>query len=156
MLQIHLVFYQFNDRHQQISVSQPTKHVLKNTQVFVFHTCCNAMRKRSQHHQRNMGILVFNAAGNLKRITVISTRHTDDKIECSIRQLLPSLLFGRYLCKTRRITKAEVHVFIKYLFIDSSVIFQHKSIIRISNQKDIEYSFSHKVYERSILEIQLI
>ena len=103
-----------------------------------------------------MGILVFNAACNFKCITVVGTRHTDYKVECGIRQLLPSFLFGRHLCKTRWITKTEIHVFIKYLFINSPVIFQHKSVVRIGNQKDIEYSFGHKVYKRSILEIQLI
>ena len=50
MLQIHLVFYQLDDRHQQVGISQPTENILKDTQVFMLHAFADAMRKRSQHH----------------------------------------------------------------------------------------------------------
>ena len=36
-LQVHLVFYQLDDRHEQVIVSQPAEHVLEYAQVFVFH-----------------------------------------------------------------------------------------------------------------------
>ncbi len=156
MLQIHLILYQLDDRHQQIRISQPAEHIFKNTQILVLHTCRDAVRERSQHHQWNMRILFFYAACNFKCITVIGSGHTNHQIECRILQLLPSRLLGRNLCETRRITKAEIHIFVKDLLIYTSVILQHKSIIRICYQKNIKNPFGHEVYKRSILEIQLI
>ncbi|CDD51019.1 conserved domain protein [Bacteroides sp. CAG:875] len=81
VLQVHLVLNQFDDGDQQVGISQPAEHVFKNAQVLVFHPFLDAMRKRSQHHQRQMGILPLDVAGNVEGVTIVRTRHADDQVE---------------------------------------------------------------------------
>ena len=52
MLQVHLVFYQLDDGHQQIGVSQPAEHILEDAQIFMLHSFLNTVRERSQYNQR--------------------------------------------------------------------------------------------------------
>ena len=143
MFQIHLILYQFNDRKQQVGISQPTEHILKDAQVFVLHTLGNTVREGSQHHQWNIFIPFLNASGNIEHVAVIRSGHTDNKVERHVGKPLPSLFFGGYLCKTGRITETQIHVFIKNLFVYTSVIFQHEGIVGIGYKQHIEDSFGH-------------
>ena len=133
VLQVHLVLNQLDDGHQQIGISQPAEHVFENAQVLVFHPFLDAMRKRSQHHQRQMRILPLDVAGNVEGVTVVGTRHTDDQVEHGVAQLLPCLLSRGHLGKTGRVAQAQVHVFIKNLLIDAAIVFEHERIVRIGH-----------------------
>ena len=153
VFQIHLVFYQLDDRDQQIRISQPTEHILEDAQILMFHSGPDTMRERGKHHQWNFRVLLLDGTGNIKSITVVCSWHDNHQIEFRIPQLLPGFFLCRYLRKTWRITQAQIHIFYKDLLIDTAIIFQHECIVRISHQQDIKNSLGHQIYKRSILEL---
>ena len=93
---------------------------------------------------------------NVERVAVVRPRHADHQIERGFVELLPSLLQSRHLGEARRIAQAQIHVFVEYLLIDASVIFQHESIVGIGNQQHIEYALGHQIGKLRILEIKLV
>ena len=119
----------------------------------MFHTGSNAMRKRCQYDQWDIWILDLDRTGNVECVTIIRTRHNNHQIKIRILQFHPSFLFCRNLSKTWRITKTEIHIFNEDFLINTSIIFQHKGIIWIGYQEDIEDSLGHQVHKRSILEV---
>ena len=155
VLQVHLVLNQLDDGDQQVSIPQPAEHVFEDTQILVFHPFLDAMRKRSQHYQRQMGILPLDVAGDVEGVTVVGTRHTDDQVEHGVAQLLPCLLSRGHLGKTGWIAQAQVHVFIKDLLIDAAIVFEHERVVRIGHQQDVENTLCHQVGKLRILEIKL-
>ena len=155
MLQVHLVFYQLDDGHQQIGVSQPAEHILEDAQVFMLHSFLDAMRERCQYHQRKMRIFLFNIAGNVEGIAIVRARHTDNQVEHGVAQLFPGFFCRRDLRETRRIAQTQVHIFIENLFVNAAVIFQHERIVRVGHQQYVEYTLCHQVGKLRILEIQL-
>ena len=103
VLQVHLVFHQLDDGHNEVGVAQPTKHIIKNAQVFVLHPAGNAVRKRSENDAMNVGKGVFNIVRHGKSIIVSCSRHTYHQIyRCGLKYA-GRLFRGAHLCKGRRI-----------------------------------------------------
>ena len=90
-----------------------------------------------------------------KDVSIIHVRHTDNQLKVTISQLVQRLLFGRYLRKTRGITKAQRGIFIKYLLVDAPIVLQHESIIFSRNKQYIIYTLIHQIGERSVPKHQV-
>lgn len=94
MLQIHLVFDQLNDRHQQIGISQPTEHIVECTQIFVCNPFGNTMTERCQDDNRYLFVLLLNMTPDIKTIVISRTRHANHQIERYTFKLPQRLFFG--------------------------------------------------------------
>ena len=156
VLQIHLVFYQLNDRYQQIGIAQPAEHIVKCAQIFIGNTCCNTMTERSKNDNRNVLIQTLDMTPDIKTIIISRTRHANNKVKCHICEQGQGLFFCRNLRKAGRITKRQGSIFVKNFFINTPVIFKHKSVIRIGYQQDIENTPRHQIGKLRIFEIKLI
>ena len=103
VFQVHLVFHQLDDGHNEIGVAQPTKYIIENAQVFVLHPTGNAVRKRRENNAMNIRKGVFNIACHGKSVIVSSSWHTYHQIyRCGLKNA-GSLFRGAYLCKGGRI-----------------------------------------------------
>ena len=156
MFQIHFIFQQFDDRNQQIGIAQPTEYIFKYAQVFMLHPFTYSIRKWGKNNQRYGRIFLFYMTPDIESVTIVCPGHTYNQVEHCIVELYPCIFFSRDLCKPRRVTQTQIHVLVKYLFINTPIVFQHKSIIRICNQKHIENTFRHQINELGILKIKLI
>ena len=105
VFQIHLVFYQFDNRHQQVGIAQPTEYIFKRTQIFIDNPFGNTMAKRSQDHDRNMLVFLFDMATDVETVIIPRARHTNHQVERHIFQLRQCFLLCGYLRETRRITQ---------------------------------------------------
>ena len=94
----------------------------------------NAVTERCQDNDRYLFVLLLDMASDIKTIVVSRTRHANHQIKRYTPKLSQRLFLGRNLRKTRGITERKRGVFIENLFIDTSVILQHKSIVRIGYQ----------------------
>ena len=122
----------------------------------MLHTLLNAVGEGRQHHQRNVRIFHLHIVGNVERVAVVGTRHTDDQVVGSLFQLRPGSLRRGDLGEAGRIAEAEIHVLIENLFVDASVVLQHERIIRVGHQQDIEDAFGHQADKLRVLEIKLV
>ena len=95
------------------------RSIARPTLCFVW--AYDAVRERRKHHQRDIGILLLDGAGNVEGIAIVRTRHDNHQVERGILQFPPSILLGRNLGKTRGVSKTEVHVFIEYLLVDTAI-----------------------------------
>ena len=156
MLYIHLVLYQFDDRQDKVRVTQPAEHIVEDRHILVLNTLRNTMRERSQYDAGDMRRQLFDVTRHSKGIVIGITRHTDDKVDVRRLQHLLRLLCRRHLCKRGRITHTQLTILVKQFLVDTSVILQHKGIIRVRNDEDIEDTTSHQVHKGDILQIKLI
>jgi len=156
VFQIHLVFYQFDDGYQQIGVTQPAEHVLESTQVLVGNAFGDAVAERGQYHYGNLLIQALDVACYVEALVISRSRHADDEVERYSGELGQCLLTGGYLGETWRIAQGKRSIFVEDFFVDASVVFQHESIIRISNQQDVENASRHEVGELRIFKIELV
>ncbi len=156
MLQVHLVLYQLDDGKNQVGITQPTEHVVEDTQVFVLHTLSNAMRERSQHHAVDVRELALDVACHVESIIVGIARHTNHKVDDGGAQDFGSLLSGRYLGEGWRVSKSQFHILIIYLLLDTSIVFQHKRIVWVCHNQHIIDTTHHQIDKRHIFQIELI
>jgi len=156
MLQIHFIFYQLDDGHQQIRIAQPAEHIVERTQILIGNTRRNAMTERGKNHDRNMLVQALDMPPDVKTVIITRARHTDNEIERHVLKQRQCLFFCRNLRKARGITKGKRGIFIEDLFIDAPVILKHKCVVRISNQQNIEYTPRHQIGKLRIFEIKLV
>ena len=78
-----------------------------------------------------------------ENITVIHIRHADDQFEVAVFQLGKRLLLRRHLREPGRIAKAERSIFIEYLLVHTTVVFQHEGIVFCCNKQYIIYTLIH-------------
>ena len=114
------------------------------------------MTERSKNDNRNVLIQTLDMTPDIKTVIISRTRHTNNKIKCHTCKQCQSLLFCRNLRKTGRIAKRQGSIFVKNFFINTPVIFKHKSVIRIGYQQDIENTPRHQIGKLRIFEIKLI
>ena len=145
VLQIHLILYQLDDGENEIGVAQPTKHVVEDAQVLIFHSLGNAMGKWGQHHAMDIRELGLHVTSHIKGIIVGIARHTNDQVDIRGTQHLGCLLGSRNLGKGRRITKSQFDIFIIDFLLNTPIVLQHKGIIRISNYQDIINATHHQI-----------
>ena len=69
------------------------------------------MRERRQNYTWCIRCYLLCGTSHIESIVVGITRHTDDEVEMGIPDSLRCLLDGTHLCKRRRITQSELHVF---------------------------------------------
>ena len=150
VLQVHFVFYQLDDREQQVRITQPTKHVIENRKVHVLHTLPDTMAERSQHDDRYRGIVRLDAPCDVEHVIIVRSGHTDNQIESGLAQLFFRLFLRSDLEKTGRIAQTQFHVFIENLFFHPSVILQHESVIRVGDEQHIENAPLHQVHKSGI------
>ncbi len=104
---IHLVLDQLDDGKQQLRISQPAKHIVDRTQIFIGNPLGHLFREGGKDYDRYIGIMNLDFRRRRKNIAVIHIRHADDQFEITVFQLGKCLLLCRHLCETRRVTKAE-------------------------------------------------
>ena len=102
---IHLILHQLNDRKDEIGISQPAEHIIKDTEIFVLYTFCNTMREGSQYHTVDVWELCLYSSCHIKSIIISITRHTDNKVNVYGIEHLRGLFDSRHLCKGWRITQ---------------------------------------------------
>ena len=101
MVEVHLVFNQLDDGQEQVGVAEPAEHIFEDGQVLVLHSLGDTVGERRQHHDRYLGILGLDVAGDVKHIIVVGAWHADDKIERSGCHHPFSFFLGGHLCETR-------------------------------------------------------
>ena len=103
VFQVHLVFHQLDDGHNEICVAQPTKDIIENAQVFVLHPTGNAVRKRRENDAMNIRKGIFNIMCYGKSVIVGGSWHTYHQVyRCGLKNA-GSLFRGAHLCKGGRI-----------------------------------------------------
>ena len=145
MLKIHLILNQLDDGKNQVGITQPAEDIIEDAQILVLHSLGNAMREWSKNYTVNIRKLALDVTGHIKGIIIRITWHTDYQVDHSRTQYLRSLLRGRNLSKSRRITKTKFHILIIYLLLDSPIIFKHERIIRVSYNQHIVDTTHHKI-----------
>ena len=156
VFQVHFILYQFDDRHQQIGISQPTEDIFEGTQVFIGNTLGDAVTERSQYHHGDMLVQALDVACYIETVVISRTRHADDEVERYGGKLCQRFFTGGCLGKTWWIAQGERCVFVKDFFIYTSVVFQHESIIGVGYQKNVENAARHQVGELRIFKIKLV
>ena len=156
MVDIHLVFNQFDDRQDEVGIAQPAEHIVEDGKVFVLHSLGDAMRERCEHHARNVGCLSLNSPRHTEGIIIGCTRHTDNQVESHVFHCHIGLLNGTHLSKRRRVAHTQFGVFLEYLLVNTPIVLKHEGIVRIGDNQHIEDAACHQVDERDIFQIKLI
>ena len=150
VVNVHLVLNQLDDRHDEVSITQPTEHVVEHRHILILDALGDTMRERCQHHARDVGVFGLDLTGHGKGVVVSITRHTNHEIDVCGMEHLVSLLRRRYLGKGWRVTHTQFHIFIKDLLIHAPVVLQHKGIVRVGHDEHIEDAACHQVDKRHI------
>ena len=80
VVDVHLVFYQLDDRENEVGVAQPAEHVVEDGQVFVLHPSGNAVREGGEHHAGNIGKVGLYHTCHVKGIIVGIAGHTHHQV----------------------------------------------------------------------------
>ena len=155
MLQIHLVFYQFDDGEDEVGIAQPTKYVVEDRQVFVFHAACQSVGKRCQHHAVDIGELCLDGACDAEGIVIGITGHTDDKVYVGGVQHLGGLFLGTHLGERRRITQPKLHILVVDFLLHATVVLEHEGIVGVGHDEHIEDATHHQIHERHVFQQKL-
>ena len=156
MLNVHLVFYQLDDRQDEVGVAQPAEDIVEGGHVLVLYAFGDAMRERRQYHTGDVGRTHLHVAGHGKGIVVGVARHTDDEVYISGLQHIAGLFCGRHLGERGWIAHTQFHILVKNFLIDASVILQHEGIIGIGHYQNVEDAARHQVDERDVFQKEII
>ena len=156
MVNVHLVLNQFDDRHDEVGITQPAEHVVEHRHILVLNTLGDTMRERCQYHARNVGMLCLDLTGHGEGIIIGITRHTNHQVDICSTKYLIGFLGGRYLGKGRRITHTQFHILVEDLLVHTPVVLQHEGIIRVGHNQHIEDASCHQIDERYIFQIEFI
>ena len=156
MVEVHLVFDQLDDGHEQVGIAQPAEYIFESAEVFVGDALGNAVAERGQDDHRNAWPCRFDGACHVEALIVARTRHADDEIVGHVFQLRQCLVAGTDLREARRVAQRQRGVFVEYLFVDAAVVFEHEGIVGVGYQKYVEDTAGHQVGELRILQIKQI
>ena len=153
VIEIHFVFYQLNDRQQQIGVSQPAEDVFKVGEVFVLDASCDAVAEGGENDKGDVLEAMFDAACNVEGVAIVCAWHHNDEIEGVAVEFSPGFSFCAYLREARRIAQGECGIFIEELLIDAPIVFEHEGIVGVGDEEHIEDTPRHEIDKRGIFEI---
>ena len=156
VLQVHLILNQLDDGDQQVVIAQPAEDLLEGGEVFVGDALRDAVAEGSEDDHRDVGIVGLDVARHVEALVVARTRHADNQVEAHGLQLGVRLVAGSSLGEAWRVAQRERSVFIKNLLVDTSVILQHKGIVRIGYEQDIKDTPRHQVGKLRILKVELV
>ena len=143
MFDVHAVLYQFDNREDEVGITQPAEHVVEDGHILMLDTLGDTMREGGQYDTGNLRSRLLHIAGYGKGIIIGITRHTDNQVDICCLQHFLRLLGGTHLRERRGVAQSQFHILVKQFLIDASVIFQHERIIGISNYQDIEDASCH-------------
>ena len=150
MLKVHAVLYYLDDREDEVGVAKPTEHVIEHREVLVLHSSCDTVTERSENHTRQMREVGLHRTSHIESAIVQITRHTDDEVNVNGSKYGTSLLRSTYLSKRRRVSKAKFGIFIEQFLIYTTVIFEHESIVWISDDKHPVDALVHQIEKRDV------
>ena len=156
MFKIHLILYQLDDRKNKIGVAKPAEDIIEDTQVFILHTLGNTMRERRKNNTMDIGKLTLDVARYVEGIIISIARHANHQINDGRTQHGSSLFGSRNLSKGWRITETQLHIFIIYLLLDTSIIFKHERIVRIGYNQYIVDTAHHQIHKRYVFQVEFI
>ena len=91
-----------------------------------------------------MWVFLFDFLRANENVAVVHIGHHDNQFEISVGQFAHGLLLGGHLGEARRITQRKGRIFIEYLLIHASVVFQHKRIILGGYEQHVVYTLVHQ------------
>ena len=133
MVKIHLVLDKFNDRQDEVCVAKPAENVVEYRQVLVLHTLCYAVRERRKHHAVNLRESRLYVACHREGVVVGIARHTYYEVDVHGAQHLIGFLRCAHLRECRRIAQSQLHIFVVYLLLNTSVVFKHECVVGVGN-----------------------
>ena len=122
MFQVHLVLYQLDDGKNQVGIAQPAENIIKDAQILILHSLGDAMGERSKHDAMDIRKLALDVTSHIKGIIVGITRHANHEVYDCGSQNFCCFFRSRDLRKSWRVTKSQLHIFIVYLLLDTSII----------------------------------
>ena len=151
---IHLVLDQFDDGQQQFRITEPAEYIVYGTQILIGNTFGHLLGKRRKDDDRDLRITPLDFVGCRKNIAVVHVGHADDQSIFPRTEFRESLSFRCDMRKARRITQIERCIFVKDLFVHTTIILQHECIVFGCDKKDVVDTFVHQTGKRSIFEDQ--
>ena len=152
MLKVHLVFDQLDDGQEKVGVAEPAEHIFEDREVGVLHSGPDAVAERREHHDGYVLVTFFQSAGDVKHIVVVGSWHTDDEVDAVFEHRLLGHLERRDLYESRWEAKSQSGIFKENLLIDTTIVFEHKRIVRVGKDKDIANPALHQIDKVSIAE----
>ena len=108
------------------------------------------MAEGREHDEGHLREALLDVAGNAEHIVVLSSGHTDDEVEAGALKF-GFRFFGRgYLEKAGREAEPQFGIFVKDLFVHTSIILQHESVIGIGNDENVADAPHHEMGEGGI------
>ena len=156
MLDVHLVFYQLDDRQDEVRIAQPTEHVVENRHVLVLNALGDAMRERGQHDARHVGGHHLHIARHGEGIVVGIARHANHQVYVGGLQHVVSFLRRRHLGERGRVTQTQLHILVEDFLVYASVVLQHEGIVGVSHYQYIEDALRHQVDKRDVFQEKVV
>ena len=156
VLDVHLIFKQFDDRHDQVGVAKPAEDIVEHRHILVLYALGDTVREGRKYHARNGRMCCLYLTCHSKRIVIRITRHTDHEVDICGLQHLIGLLCGRHLRKGGRVTHTELHILVEDFLIHTAIVLKHKCIVGVSHNEHIEDASRHQVDKRHILQIEFV
>ena len=156
MVEVHLIFDELDDRHDEVGVAQPAKHIVEAAHVLILHSPGDAVGERRQHHAGNLGEAQLDGARHGEGIVVGIAGHTDHQVDVGRLQHVLGLLNGRHLGEGGGIAQPELYVFVIDFFLNAAIVLEHKGVVGIGNDENIVDAAPHQIDKRHILQIKVV
>ena len=149
MLCIHSILNQLDDRDNQIRGVVPVKQVVDIRLVHLLHASIHLFAERRQQHNRTIrqnSLCLFRKIPYLIASGTVNDQYQVKYTICIICIINQSDRFPRRLCThdSRRITQIQFQVLLCYLYVDTAILLECKTVVVIANQQNPPHALRHQ------------
>ena len=146
VVRVDLVLDEFDYGDDKVGGVVPAEDVVYVAAVFFFYAPVDFFRVGEQQHYVGVGRYRLAFVGEFEDVQFADVVHCDDEVE-ALPRLQPAHCLGRGVGAYYRWRIAEVEfvVFLSYLRLDASVLFEYVAVVVVAYQQDTSYPPAHQL-----------